>query len=464
MNQIFYTVQRGDSFYSISQRWEIPVVSLIASNNMKDPYTIYPGQQLSMPPGVYTTRVEAGESVYSIAKRYNVPMKVIIEANNLQYPYTIYINQLLQVPPGGNYYIIQQGDSLFSLAARFNTEVGLIQQANQNYSLYPKPGSRYVIPYPLPKGTGKLVFTGVFNGAYSILVYNFNTGAVTPSVKGIAGASTIPYLSPDGNKIAFTGNDGNVYVYQFKSDELLKINDTVDFTTYDWSIDSLKLVYTKGDSINIYDMSLKKTSKIEHTGALYAQWFPEGKELLFRAPDESGINQLYRIMEDGSDKKQLTKNTEDTLNDVRLSPNGAFVLYTTPGASISIIKTIELETGAINELPAGPLAKNFSPRWSPDSVHIAYSTVNYTGGMYYSLIRISDRFGRNVNTYAVSNCYPSPVAWLEGGRKIAFLSDCGNMSNTAKQIWVFSLAKPVPVPIPYDPGVSQLQVAVFKTR
>ncbi|MBT2686791.1 LysM peptidoglycan-binding domain-containing protein [Bacillus sp. ISL-47] len=48
--QNFYTVRSGDTLYGISSRWGIPADSLIAANHLKPPYTIYIGQQLSVPP------------------------------------------------------------------------------------------------------------------------------------------------------------------------------------------------------------------------------------------------------------------------------------------------------------------------------------------------------------------------------------------------------------------------------
>ncbi|MDA8210673.1 MAG: LysM peptidoglycan-binding domain-containing protein [Clostridia bacterium] len=78
--QLFYTVRPGDTLFLISRRWELPLDSLIAANNLSAPYTIFPGQQLSIPPGVNLIRVRPGESVFSISQAYGVPQSVIIGA------------------------------------------------------------------------------------------------------------------------------------------------------------------------------------------------------------------------------------------------------------------------------------------------------------------------------------------------------------------------------------------------
>ncbi|MBO1914173.1 hypothetical protein J4G37_56315, partial [Microvirga sp. 3-52] len=106
-----------------------------------------------------------------------------------------------------------------------------------------------------------------------------------------------------------------------------------------------------------------------------------------------GVSQLYRSRIFGTEKEQITHNENGLLQNVRLSPDGSFVLYTTPGASISIINTLELETEKVYEIKGGPEAKNYYPDWSPDSLKIAYSATNFANNSYFSQIRSVDRKG-----------------------------------------------------------------------
>lgn len=43
-----YTVQRGDSLYAIAWRYQLDYRDLAATNNIRDPYTIYPGDVLNL--------------------------------------------------------------------------------------------------------------------------------------------------------------------------------------------------------------------------------------------------------------------------------------------------------------------------------------------------------------------------------------------------------------------------------
>ena len=121
--QTFYTVKPGDSVSAIAKRWEVPNAALIAANNLESSNTIYPGQQLALPPGVVTVQVKPGDSVYSLAQMYGIPMAAIIQVNRFQPPYTIYIDQSMMIPPGVPYYVVQPRDTLYAIASRYVSQI-----------------------------------------------------------------------------------------------------------------------------------------------------------------------------------------------------------------------------------------------------------------------------------------------------------------------------------------------------
>ena len=105
--QYFYTVRHNETLKDIAKRWQVPVASIIASNNLQAPYTISVGEQLSIPPGVNEYHVQSGDSVYRIAQLFGLPISVIVEANKLTSPYLLHANQVLKIPPGVPYYVVQ---------------------------------------------------------------------------------------------------------------------------------------------------------------------------------------------------------------------------------------------------------------------------------------------------------------------------------------------------------------------
>lgn len=462
--QIFYTVRPGDTLYQIARRWELPVESLIAANNLTSPNSIFVGQQLSVPPGVDVIRSKPGDTVYQISQNFGVPASVIIQANQLQHPYVIQAGQLLKVPPGVPYYVVQPGDTLFQIARRFNVVTGgnsnfeLIMKVNNLSSTVISPDMHLTIPYAPPGDRGLIAYTSNRSGSYDIWMYNPSNGVNQQITNGLAESYSTPFWSPDSTKIAFVGKNGILNIFHLVDNSIAKIDQFADGlgVFLDWSPNSQEIVYTKTNGLVIYNVITHRARILNASDATDAQWFPNGRELLFQQADTRGVSQLFRIKTNGTGKVQITRNTGGRLNDVRLSPDGTYALYTTPGASISIIYNVNLATGNVIEVKGGPLAKNYFPTWSPDSSRMAYSATAFENLRYFSLIRTAGRQGMNEVTRAISDCFATPVTWSPDSRKIAYLSGC-KQQGSSSEIWMVDLTHPVPIQLVEGGSITALQ-------
>ncbi|MGM7722390.1 LysM peptidoglycan-binding domain-containing protein [Metabacillus sp. Hm71] len=462
--QMFYTVRSGDTLFQIATRWELPVDSLIAANNLLPPYTIYIGGQLSIPPGVTTIRVKEGDTLFKLSQYFGIPQSIIVEENKLQPPYTIQAGDLLNVPPGVPYYTVQPGDTLYQIAKRFNVIVGgyinpePIRIVNQLQTNVIYPGMQLKIPYTPPFVSGIIAYTSNREDGYDIWLYYPSSGKKVRLTNQLADSFSVPFWSWDLRKIAFVGRNNILYVVHLDDGSVAKID---QFEAglgifLDWSPNNQKLVYTKNDEIVLYDVTLHQAQRIREPAATDVQWFPNGDELLFQAPDSAGFSQLFRIKTNGLEKRVITRNTEGRLNNVRLSPDGTYALFTTPGASISIIHTVDIATGNTVEVSGGPFGKNYFPEWSPNSLHLAYSATAFEDRGYFSFIRSSGRKGENDRTWAISDCFATPITWSPDNRKIAYLSGC-NDQGTAREMWVVDIKHPVPIRLLEDLQITSLQ-------
>jgi murein DD-endopeptidase MepM/ murein hydrolase activator NlpD len=97
-NSIF--VSRGDTLNSLAEQYHVSTQELISLNGLAPPYTLHPGQRLTLP-AARTYQVKAGDTVYGIARQLNVDMAEIIRLNGLQQPYMLRVGQNLQLPAGG---------------------------------------------------------------------------------------------------------------------------------------------------------------------------------------------------------------------------------------------------------------------------------------------------------------------------------------------------------------------------
>jgi LysM repeat protein len=145
-----HVVQWGDTLYSLAQRYGTTVTAIVQANNLTNPHCIYAGQRLIIPTGgpafpptapsttTYYT-VQKGDTLYSIAYRYGTTVSAIVAANNIYNPSFIYTGQRLVIPAGQlvgpppaavTCYTVQTGDTLVSIALRHGTTVSAIALAN----------------------------------------------------------------------------------------------------------------------------------------------------------------------------------------------------------------------------------------------------------------------------------------------------------------------------------------------
>lgn len=164
-----YTVQRGDTLYSISQKFNIPVNKLKELNNLNT-NTILPGQILIIketvtPPQPTTYKVQKGDTLYSISQKFNTTVDEIKRLNNIT-SNNIYINQELYIPTSSSTpsnplpippidddeneeyseYIVQKGDSLWKISRDYNITVKELIALNNLTTTALQIGDKLIVP------------------------------------------------------------------------------------------------------------------------------------------------------------------------------------------------------------------------------------------------------------------------------------------------------------------------------
>ncbi len=136
-----YTVKKGDSLYSIANKYNTTVDELKRINNLTS-NTLSIGQVLKLPSdkasnvekeeNTISYTVQKGDSLYSIARKYDTTIDRIKDLNNLT-TNLLSIGQVLLIPTDTNLettYTVQKGDSLYSIAKKYNTTVDRLKQLN----------------------------------------------------------------------------------------------------------------------------------------------------------------------------------------------------------------------------------------------------------------------------------------------------------------------------------------------
>lgn len=131
----YYIVEKGDTLYSISRKFNIPVDTIKQINNIKDNIIsigqiLYLQEQNNTEYDTYI--VQKGDSLYAISRKYNIPVNELIEINNLS-NLTLQIGQKLLVPKKDieeDSYIVEKGDTLWSIAKKNNISVNELKELN----------------------------------------------------------------------------------------------------------------------------------------------------------------------------------------------------------------------------------------------------------------------------------------------------------------------------------------------
>lgn len=156
-NTDIYQVERGDTLYSIALKYNTNVDTLKKINNLSS-NTLSIGQKILVPKDSDIKEddydlyiVQRGDSLWSISRKFNITVNDLIELNNLK-NLTLQPNQGLLVPKQenttdipSNVYIVQKGDTLWSISSKLNIPVQTLKELNNITSNLLSVGQQLIV-------------------------------------------------------------------------------------------------------------------------------------------------------------------------------------------------------------------------------------------------------------------------------------------------------------------------------
>ncbi len=92
-----HTVLEGDTVYTVSQAYHLPLRDIIALNDLSAPYALKQGFRLKLPPP-NEYKVQEGDTLNRIGRTFDVSVSQIASLNDLQPPYAVSKGRVLRLP------------------------------------------------------------------------------------------------------------------------------------------------------------------------------------------------------------------------------------------------------------------------------------------------------------------------------------------------------------------------------
>lgn len=328
-------------------------------------------------------------------------------------------------------YLAEQGGRLVAYGNFFNTRIGQPASARVFTKLYTgelsEAGARkiaheYAADILAQFGVPSLAGTKIYfvsdrqgKGTKEIWVMDFD-GSNQRRITFFNSISTMPSVSPDGRRLAFTTyakGQPQIMMYSTETGRFIPFRNSAAPTNAQASFtpDGQHVVYASSVSgymqIYIADLDGSNPRRLTTTRAIEAE--PKvnpktGAEIAF-VSGRGGLQQIYRMNMDGADVERLT-NGEGEASNPAWHPEGRHLAFAwtrgyAPGnwnlflMDVASRETVQLTHGE---------GRNENPTWAPDGRHLAFCS-NRTGS-YQIFTMLADGTGVRQLTSAGNNWMP----------------------------------------------------------
>ena len=137
-----YRLKYGESLRDVANRYDTTEDYLKEINNIYFNDNIKPDMEIIIPKKkdeyYVSYTIEKGDSLYQISKKYNINLELLSNMNGLEEDDYIYPGQEIMIPRGGySYYITKEGDTIETVLKTFNTTKEKFDKYNSTIYLLP---------------------------------------------------------------------------------------------------------------------------------------------------------------------------------------------------------------------------------------------------------------------------------------------------------------------------------------
>lgn len=282
---ISYEVKSGDTYWKISQRYDLRLQELLNINGANQSSYLNVGETIKLP---YDStkrqlyKVKWGDTYWKISQYFNVDINLLLQVNKANQYSQLNVGDIVIIPEGQssnisdnniNYHIVKAGESYWKISQLYGVSLDKlleVNNANKYSELY--IGQKIIIP--------------------SNTNQSFQNNTSTPSVNSIISSKTGPYITYTYYKVQ-KGDDFWKISLKFgiPQYELLKANNMNENTIL-YIGDTLK--------IPVHHIPVKETPSLQY--GEYLDWWTEAQYVI-------PINKVFKVKDFYTGKEWTMKRT-----------------------------------------------------------------------------------------------------------------------------------------------------------
>lgn len=240
-----------------------------------------------------------------------------------------------------------------------------------------------------------------------------------------------PHLSPDGSRLVYTqavGETPQLFRLEVGSGRILRLTAGEKAAESPrWSPDGKHIAYIAGKALIVIDADgANRRVLTEHeAGNSLPRWSPDGSQVAFYSR-RRGWSQIWLIAAEGGEPRRLTSLPADN-DDLAWSPDGARIAYSSirgPDLLNRDIFTVDVASGAEQQLTDAPGCFDGAPSWSPDGSQIAFLS-DQDGWVHVYLMGADGQGRQQLTGGRCEDGWPNlnrgHLLWSPDGRSLAFV-------------------------------------------
>jgi len=149
---VSYEVKRGDTYWKISERYSINLNNLLQENSAQSNSYLNVGQSILLPYNPNEKllyKVKWGDTYWKISEKFNIDINTLLKANNANAQTLLNVNDVIIIPSINDYrtHIVQTGETYWKVSEKYSVDINellKLNNADQYSQLY--IGQKILIP------------------------------------------------------------------------------------------------------------------------------------------------------------------------------------------------------------------------------------------------------------------------------------------------------------------------------